>query len=264
MQPIKHIQDKSILTNKKKYDIMFTQTIFKNIKEVSMQTTNPTNTTLFDLLTISKKLKEIRMQTFPNFLEFAKNVDIGDCMVVKGGNGIGRNLDFYKTLYEGSVISKEEFEKYANDVLNKQPIVEIKEGKYVLTYKDKAVHIDTTLSIAGKLFFGVDDKLWKNVEPLFLATIGYGLDISEDDIRAYIQLLNHIQTKPIKAAKEMINKLSLNNEIEKIGNILMITTDEEMIAKRLENYVLDIVDRIVRKENINNNITLLKQLIQEI
>jgi hypothetical protein len=34
-----------------------------------------------------------------------------------------------------------------------------------------------------------------------------------------------------------------------------------MIAKRLTNYVLDIVDRIVRKENIDRDVELLKELI---
>jgi hypothetical protein len=94
-----------------------------------------------------------------------------------------------------------------------------------------------------------------------LAAIGYGLDINEDDVRAYIQLLNKIQTKPIETAKEMINRLSIEDEIRKIGDILMMTSDEEMIARRLTNYVLDIVEKISRKEELDRNVRLLKELI---
>jgi hypothetical protein len=226
-----------------------------------MKTTKPTNNTLFEILS-ALRFKEFCSVKFPTFLEFTKNIDVGDWRDAKSKMIVRKDFDFYRVLYKGGVISKEEFEEYANELLSRLPEnVEIKENRYVLTYKNRTVYVDTALSIAGKFFFNVDDELWKKVEPLFLATIGYGLDISEDDIRAYIQLLNHIQTKPIKTAKEMINKLSLNDEIEKIGNILMMASDEEMIAKRLENYVLDIVDRIVRKERLDTNVELLKQLI---
>ena len=220
-----------------------------------------TNNTLFEVL-FALRFKEFCSRMFPNFLEFAKNVDVGDWRTAKSGSGISKDFDFYKALYEGGVISKQEFEEYANEILDRLPTaVEIREDRYFLAYKDRTVYIDTALSIAGKFFFGVDDELWKKVEPLFLAAIGYGLDISEDDIRSYIQLLDKIQTEPIKVGKEMISRLSIEDEIRKIGDILMMTTDEEMIAKRLTNYVLDIVDRIAVKERVERNVELLKSIL---
>jgi pseudouridine-5'-phosphate glycosidase len=73
--------------------------------------------------------------------------------------------------------------------------------------------------------------------------------------------LNKIQTQPIETAKEMISRLSIEDEIRKIGDILMMTSDEEMIAKRLTNYVLENVDKISRKEELDRNVRLLKELI---
>ncbi|WP_299229311.1 hypothetical protein [Sulfurihydrogenibium sp.] len=220
-----------------------------------------TNNTLFEVL-FALRFKDFCSRMFPNFLEFAKNVDVGDWRTAKGGEGIGRDFDFYKVLYEGGVITKQEFEEYANEILDRLPdAVEIKEDRYILAYKDRTVYIDTALSIAGKFFFGVDDELWKKVEPLFLAAFGYGLDTGEDDIRAYIQLLDKIQTEPIKVGKEMISRLSIEDEIRKIGDILMMTSDEEMIARRLINYMLDIVEKISRKEELDRNVRLLKELI---
>jgi hypothetical protein len=220
------------------------------------------NNTLFEILSVSK-LREFRMRMFPNFLEFAKNVDIGDWKSAESkGISISRDIDFYKVLYEGGVITKQEFEEYANELLNRLPdAVEIKGDRYILAYKNRTVYVDTAISIAGKFFFGVDDELWKKVEPLFLTAIEYGLDINEDDVRAYIQLLNKIQTQPIETAKEMISRLSIEDEIKKIGDILMMTSDEEMIARRLTNYVLDIVEKISRKEELDRNVRLLKELI---
>jgi len=220
------------------------------------------NNTLFEILSVSK-LREFRMRMFPNFLEFAKNVDIGDWRSAESkGISISRDLDFYKVLYEGSVITKQEFEEYANELLNRLPdAVEIKGDRYILAYKNRTVYVDTALSIAGKFFFGVDDELWKKVESLFITAIENGLDINEDDIRAYIQLLRKMQNQPVETAKEMISRLSIDDEIEKIGNILMMTSDEEMIARRLTNYVLEIVEKISRKEELDRNVRLLKELI---
>jgi hypothetical protein len=218
--------------------------------------------TLFEFLAMSK-LRDYYKRMFPNFFEFTKNVDVGDWMSAESkGISISRDLDFYKVLYEGGVITKQEFENYANELLNRLPdTVEIKGNRYILAYKNRTVYVDTALSIAGKFFFGVDDELWKNVEPLFMAAIGYGLDINEDDVRAYIQLLNKIQNQPIETAKEMINRLSVDDEIKRIGDILMMTSDEGMIAKRLTNYVLEIVEKISRKEELDRNVRLLKELI---
>jgi hypothetical protein len=220
------------------------------------------NNTLFEILSVLK-LKEFRMRMFPNFLEFAKNVDVGDWRSAESkGISISRDFDFYKVLYEGGVITKQEFEEYANELLNRLPdAVEIKGDRYILAYKNRTVYIDTAISIAGKFFFGVDDELWKKVESLFITAIENGLDINEDDIRAYIQLLRKMQNQPIETAKKMISRLSIDDEIEKIGNILMMTSDEEMIARRLTNYVLEIVEKISRKEELDRNVRLLKELI---
>jgi hypothetical protein len=227
-----------------------------------MKVTDPLNNTLFEIL-LALRFREYCSVKFPNFLEFAKNVNVGDWKSTEiKGICVYKDLGFYRTLYEGGVITKQEFEERANELLNRLPeAVEIKGERYVLVYKNRTVYADTAISIAGKLFFGVDDDMWKKVEPLFLVAIGNGLDISEDDIRAYIQLLNNIQTKPVETAKEMISRLSIDDEIRKIGDILMMTTDEEMISKRLTNYVLDIVDRIVRKERVDRNIELLKSIL---
>jgi hypothetical protein len=221
-----------------------------------------TNNTLFEVL-FALRFREFCSIRFPNFLEFAKNVDIGDWKSAESkGISISRDLDFYKVLYEGGVITKQEFEEYTNGLLNRLPdAVEIKGDRYILAYKNRTVYVDTALSIAGKFFFGVDDDIWKKVEPLFITAIDNGLDINEDDIRAYIQMLNKIQTQPIETAKEMINRLSIDDEIKKIGDILMMTSDEEMIARRLTNYVLDIVEKISRKEGLERNVRLLKELI---
>jgi|GEM_PF-3807889 len=222
----------------------------------------PIINTLFGILSASI-LKDVRMRMFPNFLEFAKNVDVGDWRSAESkGISVSRELDFYKVLYEGGVITKQEFEEYANELLNRLPdAIEIREDRYILAYKNRTVYVDTALSIAGKFFFGVDDELWKKVEPLFLAAIENDLDINEDDIRAYIQLLNKIQTEPIKTSREMINKLSIEEEISRIGDILMMTSDEEILAKKLTNYVLEIVEKISRKEGLDRNVRLLKELI---
>jgi pseudouridine-5'-phosphate glycosidase len=59
----------------------------------------------------------------------------------------------------------------------------------------------------------------------------------------------------------MINRLSIDDEIKKIGDILMMTSDKEMIAKKLTNYVLENVEKISRKEELDRNIRLLKELI---
>jgi hypothetical protein len=218
--------------------------------------------TLFGILSTSK-LRDVRSSRFPNFLEFAKSVDIGDWKTAESkGIGVYKDADFYKALYEGGVIGRQEFEEYANNVLSRLPeAVEIREDRYVLVFKNRTVYVDAAVSIAGKLFFGVDDELWKKVEPLFLAAIEYGLDIGEDDIRAFIQMLDRIQVKPIKVGREMISRLSIEEEIRKIGDILMMTSDEEMISRRLTNYVLDIVDRIVRKERVDRNVELLREVM---
>jgi len=235
------------------------QILYSLVDQASMKTAN---NTLFEILSVLK-LKEFRMRMFPNFLEFAKNVDVGDWRSAESkGISISRDFDFYKVLYEGGVITKQEFEEYANELLNRLPdAVEIKGDRYILAYKNRTVYIDTAISIAGKFFFGVDDELWKKVESLFITAIENGLDINEDDIRAYIQLLRKMQNQPIETAKEMISRLSIDDEIEKIGNILMMTSDEEMIARRLTNYVLEIVEKISRKEELDRNVRLLKELI---
>jgi hypothetical protein len=220
------------------------------------------NNTLFEVLFVFR-FREVCSNRFPNFLEFAKSVDVGDWRSAESKEiSISKDLDFYKVLYEGGVITKQEFEEYANKMLDRLPAaVEIKGDRYILVFKNRTVYVDAALSIAGKFFFGVDDELWKKVEPLFLAAIEYGLDINEDDIRAYIQLLDRIQKDPVKVGKEMIGRLSIEEEIRKIGDILMMTSDEEMIARRLTNYVLDIVEKISRKEELDRNVRLLKELI---
>jgi len=238
------------------------QVLYSLVDQASMQSTNSLINTLFGILA-SSRLREFRMRMFPNFLEFAKNVDIGDWRSAESrGISVYKDIDFYKALYEGGVISKQKYEEYANELLNRLPeSIEIREDRCILVYKNRTVYIDAALSIAGRLFFGVDDEMWKKVEPLFITAIENGLDMSEDDIRSYIQLLNRIQTKPIEAAKEMIGRLSIEDEIRKIGDILMMTTDEEMIARRLTNYVLDIVEKISRKEELDRNVRLLKEII---
>jgi hypothetical protein len=99
--------------------------------------------------------------------------------------------------------------------------------------------------------------LWKKTEPLLLAAIGYGLDINEADIRAFIQILKRIQIQPIETAEDMISRLPIEEGTSKI--IPILSSDE--IAKKLTSYILDIVDRILRKERVDKNIELLKSII---
>jgi hypothetical protein len=215
-------------------------------------------------------LREKIEKKFYKFLEFCKTIEVNNFEDENKNTNTLENIDnpsstdykFYEILYKGGVITKEEFRSY----ITKE---KAKNSKTTLNFEVKTIYVEPILREAVKLYFGIDDETWNKVEPLFYAILERDLDMNEDDIYAYINLVANIETNPVQASNYIVNRLKTLEEFrnikdirDAIGNVSL--NDKEALSKSLLKFLLEVIEKIrknkKKSEELKKNATILKAI----
>jgi hypothetical protein len=215
-------------------------------------------------------LREKIEKKFYKFLEFCKTIEVNNFEDENKNTNTLENIDnlssidykFYEILHKGGVITKEEFRSY----ITKE---KAKNSKTTLNFEVKTIYVEPILREAVKLYFGIDDETWNKVEPLFYAILERDLDMNEDDIYAYINLVANIETNPVQASNYIVNRLKTLEEFrnikdirDAIGNVSL--NDKEALSKSLLKFLLEVIEKIrknkKKSEELKKNATILKAI----
>lgn len=160
---------------------------------------------------------DILEEKFRLFLKFSKEIEI---------RYPTEDIDykFYKVLYEGGVISKEEMLSYIGKKSKKDITIDT---NHIIYFNEKPTDYEL-LSKLFKVYFGVSESDWQYVEPIFRAILDKGLDLDEDNIYVYTMLLIDISIDPEDAGKDIVNKLKTLDEFRDIEDI------KDVVGKELE------------------------------
>jgi hypothetical protein len=183
------------------------------------------------------KYYDILEEKFHLFLNFAKEIEIK-----YPTEDIDR--EFYKILYEGGVISKEEMLSYIDKKPKRDTSIDTDNTIY---FHEKPTDYEL-LSKLAKAYFGVSESDWQYVEPMFRAILDKGLDLDEDNIYVYTMLLIDISIDPEYAGKIIVDKLKVLDEfrdIEDIKDIIGKELEWEELAKALIDFLLEHVEKAV-------------------
>jgi len=77
------------------------------------------------------------------------------------------------------------------------------ENNYILRTK-QPVYVDAILHTVAQLYFGVDNDMWSKIEPLFYAILKRNLDMNDENIKVYVDLLSSIEMDPLYTADRII------------------------------------------------------------
>lgn len=182
-----------------------------------------------------------KMETlFPRFLEFSKKVSIEYLPSNKKDNDalFDRKASHYISLYENGVISKKEFEDY---VLNEEKkrfeahrkeklkIVPKKDG-HILYLKRTLTNVDAVLNAVARTYFcESNDEIWDKTESLFYAILERNLDMNEENLHVYVELLSYIHTDPAYASERIIvDKLRKLDEFKNVKDITDVIKDASL------------------------------------
>jgi hypothetical protein len=183
---------------------------------------------------------DILEEKFHLFLDFSKEIEIK-----YPTEDIDR--EFYKILYEGGVISKEEMLSY----IDKKPKRDITiDTDNTIYFHEKPTDYEL-LSKLAKVYFGVSESDWKYVEPMFRAILDKGLDLDEDNIYVYTMMLIDISIDPEEAGKDIVNKLKTLDEfrdIEGIKDVIGKKLEWEELAKALIDFLIDHVEKAIEDD----------------
>lgn len=197
---------------------------------------------------ILEKLEE----KMPKLLEFAKKIPVeyedDDFEVI---------YERYAEMYYSGKITMEELnfyiaeEKKKREELSKAKGVKVVpnfDGGYVF-YLKKPVYLDLVVDTVAKLYFGINDDMWQYVKPLFYTILDQDLNLNEDNIQVYIELLSDIKADPIYALDRVIvdklRRLDEFKDVEDIKNAIGVSTKD--LSKCLIEYLLTTIKSV--KEN---------------
>jgi hypothetical protein len=218
-------------------------------------------------------LREKIEKKFYKFLEFCKTIEVNNFEDENKNINTLENIDnlssidykFYEILYKGGVITKEEFRSYITK--EKAKI----NSKTTLNFEVKTIYVEPILRKAVKLYFGIDDETWNKVEPLFYVILERDLDMNEDDIYAYINLVTNIEANPVQASNYIVNRLKTLKEFRNIKDIRNVIgnvslNDKETLSKSLLKFLLEVIEKIrkskKKSEELKKNATILKAIME--
>jgi hypothetical protein len=207
------------------------------------------NMTAYDLI-IQSKYYSILEDKFHLFLNFTKEIEIRYPTDI--------DYKFYKILYEGGVITKEEMLSYVGKLGKDNTTINT---EYVISFNEKPTEYKL-LSTLAKLYFGVSESDWKYVDPLFYAILNKGLDLDEDNIYVYTMLLTDIFIDPEEAGKDIVNKLKDLDEfrdIEDIKDVIGKQLEWEKLSKALIDFLLDHVEKAIEDDG---SLKILKSILK--
>jgi hypothetical protein len=197
------------------------------------------------------KYYDILEEKFHLFLDFSKEIEI---------RYPTEDIDheFYKILYEGGVISKEEMLSYIDKKPKKEATIDTDN---IIHFHEKPTDYELLNKLA-KIYFGVSESDWKYVEPMFYAILEKGLDLDEDNIYVYTMLLIDISIDPEDAGKTIVDKLKVLDEfrdIEEIKDVIGKELEWEELSKALIDFLLEHIEKSVED---SRNLEILKAVLK--
>jgi hypothetical protein len=179
----------------------------------------------------------------PRFVKFAKNLPLEYV-----GKEESTDYSEYEEMYENGLISKKELE----NLISKEEERKMEEDKrsvevvktesgYILRTK-QPVYVEAVLHTTAQLYFGVDANMWTKIDPLFYAILERNLDMDDENIRVYIDLLSSIEMDPLYTADRIIvdkiRRLDELKDIKDIRDILgNVSLDKESLSKALIEFL---------------------------
>jgi hypothetical protein len=181
---------------------------------------------------------------------------------------------FYEVLFEGGVITEKDFHSYiakekmerTKAKLDEDPDVIRRGERYTFYFKQKPTD-NAVINAVAKTYFGVGDKEWHYIEPLFYAILENDLDMDEDNVYVYTMLLTEIEMDPEYAGKIIVDKLKVLDEfkdVENIKDVIGVSLEGEELSKALLDFLLEAIEK-VRKgkgEEFNKSETILKAILK--
>jgi len=150
---------------------------------------------------LSSKLEE----KMPRFAEFTKRIPLEYT-----GRESRADYSKYEKMYEDGLISLKELKNFVSKEEkrkmeeSRKSINVIKtENNYILRTK-QPVYVDAILHTVAQLYFGVDNDMWSKIEPLFYAILKRNLDMNDENIKVYVDLLSSIEMDPLYTADRII------------------------------------------------------------
>lgn len=179
----------------------------------------------------------------PRFVEFAKNLPLEYT-----GKESDADYSKYEKMYEDGLLSKKELEKIISEEEEKRieeskrsvKVVKTEKG-YILRTK-QPVYVDAILHTTAQLYFGVDANVWAKIEPLFYAILERNLDMDDENVKVYIDLLSSIEMDPLYTADRIIvdklRRLDEFRDIRDIRDVLGdVSLDKESLSKALIEFL---------------------------
>jgi len=207
---------------------------------------------------------------FPKFLEFSKKVYIeylpGDN---KSHTLLDNRVSHYESLYENGIISKEEFNHYVS--LEEKKISEAYKEKlqvvqnvngYVVYLKGRLIDVDALLHAVARFHFCMDkEDIWEKVEPLFYAILERNLEMNEENLHVYVEILSYIQSDPEYVSERIIvdrlRKLDEFKNIKSIKDVVKASSNNNL-SEALEQFLTEHIkvvgegkgDEFIKSKNI--------------
>ncbi|MBX0312961.1 MAG: hypothetical protein JHC31_14555 [Sulfurihydrogenibium sp.] len=194
------------------------------------------------------RLLSLKMEKkMPRFTEFAKNLPLEYAEKEKKAE-----IDFskYEKMYEDGLISKKEFE----EIFSKEEKRKMEEDKksveairtesgYILRTK-QPVYVEAILNATAQLYFGVDANTWEKIEPLFHAILERNLDMDDENVRVYIDLLSYIETDPLYTADRIIvDKIRRLDEFKNAKDIRDVIGDTSLDKENLSKALMEFLNK---------------------
>jgi hypothetical protein len=218
---------------------------------------------------------------FPGFTEFCKKIKItgsgyDDIREFENINEFSPlSYEFYKVLYEGGVITKDEFSRYTGKektlTIPADPQIERTDDGYTLHFNRKRIYLDEIIRASAKLYFYVKDDMWDKIEPFFYAILDCDLDMDESIIFKYIAFLYDIEMIPSWVAYDIFDRLSdLDDykdvkDIKDIVGVDVLSKDDETASKILIDFLLESIEKVRKsrknREELEKNVEILKAII---
>jgi bacterioferritin (cytochrome b1) len=183
----------------------------------------------------------------PRFVEFAKNVPLE---YIEKEKKAEFDYSEYEKMFEDGLISKKEFE----EIVSKEEERQLEEDKrsveaiktksgYVLRTK-QPVYVEAVLHTTAQLYFGVDAKTWEKIQPLFQAILERNLDMNDENVKVYIDLLSYIETDPLYTADRIIvDKIRRLDEFKNVKDIRDVIGDVPLDKENLSKALIEFLNR---------------------
>jgi hypothetical protein len=223
-------------------------------------------------------------EKFPGFMEFCKKIKItssgyDDTSNFREPENVNKNnllsYEFYKVLYEGGVITKDQFNRYTGKektlTISSDPQIERTDDGYILHFRRKRIYLDEIIRVSAKLYFHVKDDMWDKIEPFFYTILDCNLDMDESVIYKYIAFLYDVEMIPSWVAYDIFDRLSdLDDykDIEDLKDVIgvdVLSKDDETASKILLDFLLEAIEKVRKSkknsEELKKNVDILKAII---